>query len=145
MARMTKAQREWRPGMKKKRRSIRVMFASTVLTLEAFVFLFATMSLAGLRGDELGNTLVWSVGLALAVVSILTCALLRRPFGYWIGWTLQLVLIAAGFLDYFLFVIGALFAVAWWYAVTKGAQMDAENLERDAAQEAWEAEHGDAA
>ncbi|RZU61312.1 DUF4233 domain-containing protein [Zhihengliuella halotolerans] len=145
MARMTKAQREWRPGMKKKRRSIRVMFASTVLTLEAFVFLFATMSLAGLRGDELGNTLVWSVGLALAVVSILTCALLRKPFGYWIGWTLQLVLIAAGFLDYFLFVIGALFAVAWWYAVTKGAQMDAENLERDAAQEAWEAEHGDAA
>ncbi|MCO1338432.1 hypothetical protein BJH93_05930 [Kocuria polaris] len=145
MARMTKAQREWRPGMKKKRRSIRVMFASTVLTLEAFVFLFATMSLAGLRGDELGETLVWSVGLSFAVVSILTCALLRKPVGYWIGWTLQLVLIAAGFLDYFLFVIGALFAVAWWYAVTKGAQMDAENRERDAAQEAWEAEHGDAA
>ena len=36
MARLTKAQREWRPGMPKKRRSTKVMFASTVLLLEAF-------------------------------------------------------------------------------------------------------------
>ncbi|GHD01893.1 DUF4233 domain-containing protein [Zhihengliuella salsuginis] len=145
MARLTKAQREWRPGMKKKRRSIRVMFASTVLTLEAFVFLFATMSIAGLHGDELGKPLVWGVGLSLAAVSILTCAVLRKPFGYWIGWALQLVLIVAGFLDYYMFVIGALFAVAWWYAVTKGRQMDEENRAREAAQEAWDAEHGETA
>ncbi|MBG6083309.1 DUF4233 domain-containing protein [Zhihengliuella flava] len=139
MARLTKAQREWRPGMKKKRRSIKVMFASTVLTLEAFVFLFATLSVAGLYGDELGDALVWGIGLGLSAVSIATCALLQRPAGYWIGWALQVVLIASGFIDYYFFLIGALFAAAWWYAVTKGAQLDAENKARDQAQSDWEA------
>jgi dihydrofolate synthase/folylpolyglutamate synthase len=36
MAKLTKAQREWQPGMPKKRRSTKVLFASTVLLLEAF-------------------------------------------------------------------------------------------------------------
>lgn len=45
--RMTKAQREWRPGMPKKRRSTKVMFASTVLLLEAFVVFFATLTVFG--------------------------------------------------------------------------------------------------
>ncbi|GAA3694996.1 DUF4233 domain-containing protein [Zhihengliuella alba] len=142
MARLTKAQREWRPGMPKKRRSVRIMFASTVLTLEAFVFLFATMSIAGLHGDEYGKPVVWTVGLALAAVSVLTCALLRKPLGFGIGWALQAVLVLAGFLDYYMFFIGALFAVAWWYAVTKGGELDAENRRRDAAQEEWERQHG---
>lgn len=141
MARLTKAQREWRPGMKKKRRSIKVLFASTVLTLEAFVFLFATMSIVGLHGELYGEGLVWGIGLGIAGLSILTCALLRSPVGYWIGWALQVILIAAGFIDYYLFVVGALFAAAWWYALTKGAQLDAENKARDQAQAEWEAKN----
>ena len=52
MAKLTKAQREWRPGMPKKRRSIKIMFASTVLLLEAFVAFFATLVVFGLYRDE---------------------------------------------------------------------------------------------
>ena len=44
MARMTKAQREWRPGQPKKPRSIRMMCASCVLCIEAFIVFFAALT-----------------------------------------------------------------------------------------------------
>ena len=53
MAKLTKAQREWRPGMPKKRRSTKVMFASTVLLLEAFVVFFGTLAVFGLRAGRI--------------------------------------------------------------------------------------------
>ena len=58
MAKLTKAQREWRPGMPKKRRSTKVMFASTVLLLEAFVAFFATLAVFGLRRGEISPALI---------------------------------------------------------------------------------------
>ncbi len=60
MAKLTKAQREWRPGMPKKRRSTRVMFASTVLPLEAFVAFFVTLAFFGLTRDKLSPVLIGS-------------------------------------------------------------------------------------
>ena len=68
MAKLTKAQREWRPGMPKKRRSTKVMFASTVLLLEAFVVLFGTLAVFGLRRDEFPPALIFSVGIGLCLV-----------------------------------------------------------------------------
>lgn len=145
MARMTKAQREWRPGMKKPRRSVRVMFASTVLTLEAFVALFAALAVFGLYRDKFPPALILGAGIWVAAVCILACAFLRKPLGYWIGWAVQLLLIATGFIDPLMFVIGLLFAATWWYAVTKGRTIDIENARRDREQEAWEAAHPEAA
>ena len=68
MAKLTKAQREWRPGMPKKRRSTKVMFASTVLLLEAFVAFFATLAVFGLRRDEFPPALILGVGIGLSLV-----------------------------------------------------------------------------
>ncbi|HEY1158896.1 MAG TPA: DUF4233 domain-containing protein, partial [Arthrobacter sp.] len=65
MARLTKAQRVWRPGMPKMRRSTKVMFASTVLLLEAFVMFFATLVVFGLRRGEFPPALILGVGIAL--------------------------------------------------------------------------------
>ncbi|MEE1622476.1 DUF4233 domain-containing protein [Zafaria sp. Z1313] len=144
MARLTKAQREWRPGMKKPRRSVRTLFASTVLTLEAFVVLFATLGVFGLHRGAVSAWLIWGIGLGLALLCLATCAFLGRPFGYWIGWGIQVLLVGAGFIDPYMFIVGALFAAAWWYAVTKGGAIDAENAERDRAQARWEAEHPEA-
>ncbi|WP_417220989.1 DUF4233 domain-containing protein [Arthrobacter sp.] len=141
MARMTKAQREWRPGMKKKRRSTRVLFASTVLTLEAGVALFATLAVFGLYRESISPALIFLVGGWIMAVCILACAFLSKPLGYWIGWAVQILLILLGFVDASMFVVGILFAACWWYAVTKGASMDRDNALRDAAQARWEAEH----
>ncbi|MCC9145646.1 MULTISPECIES: DUF4233 domain-containing protein [unclassified Arthrobacter] len=148
MAKLTKAQREWRPGMPKKRRSIKVMFASTVLTLEAFVVLFGTLAVFGVHRDTVSPPLLLGGGLLLAAAMIGTCAVLSKPAGPAIGWILQLVLIATGFLDAMMFLVGGLFALTWWYGLRAGQRLDRENRERDRMQAEWEKAHpeeGDAA
>ena len=141
MAKMTKAQREWRPGMPKKPRSTRVMFASTVLTLEAFLVVFVALALYGLNRETLSPVLVLGIGALVALVCIFTCALLKKPLGYAIGWGLQLLLVLSGFLMTSMFFIGAAFAATWWYAVTKGRALDLETARRAREQEAWDAAH----
>ena len=143
MAKLTKAQREWRPGMPKKRRSTKVMFASTVLLLEAFVVFFATLAVFGLRRGEFAPALILGVGIALSVVMVLACAVLSKPWGVALGWILQLVLILTGFLEPMMFVVGILFAVAWWYGIRTGIRIDREAAQREREQAEWDAAHPD--
>ena len=144
MARMTRAQREWRPGQPKKQRSVKTMFASSVLSIEAFIVFFAALTAFGLlaRGWSTAHKL-WLMGgsVVLALLFILLCGMLRKPWGYAAGWVLQLVLIATGFVVPAMFVIGVLCALAWWYAVVKGGRMDRENARRAEEQRRWEAEN----
>jgi hypothetical protein len=136
--RLTKAQREWRPGMPKKRRSTRVMFASTVLLLEAFVVFFATLAVFGLRRDEIDPAVILTSGLVVSVLLVLTCAVVTKRWGIAVGWVLQLVLIAGGFLEPTMFVVGVVFAITWLYGLRQGARVDRENVERDRLQAEWE-------
>ncbi|WP_017200584.1 DUF4233 domain-containing protein [Arthrobacter sp. M2012083] len=145
MAKMTKAQREWRPGMPKKRRSTKVMFASTVLLLEAFVAFFGTLAVFGLRRGEVDPGIILGVGIALAVVLVLACAVLSKPWGIGIGWGLQLVLILTGFAEPTMFIVGILFAICWWYGIRAGIRIDREVAQRDREQAEWDATHGDQA
>ncbi|OAE02091.1 DUF4233 domain-containing protein [Arthrobacter sp. OY3WO11] len=145
MAKLTKAQREWRPGMPKKRRSTKVMFASTVLLLEAFVMFFATLAVFGLRRGEFPPAVILGVGIALCVVMIVACAFLTKPWGIGLGWILQLVLILTGIFEPAMFLVGALFAAAWWYGIRTGIRLDREAAERAREQAAWEAAHPDGA
>ena len=144
MARMTKAQREWRPGQPKKPRSIKTMFASSVLSIEAFIVFFAALAAFGLTARDWSTAgKLWLMGgsVVLALVFLLACGLLRKPWGYTLGWVLQVVLIATGVLVPSMFVIGVLCALAWWYAVVKGGAMDRENARRAEEQRRWEAEN----
>jgi uncharacterized membrane protein YGL010W len=143
MAKLTKAQREWRPGMPKKRRSTKVMFASTVLLLEAFVAFFATLAVFGLRRSEMSPVLILAVGIGLSVVLVLACAVLSKPWGVPLGWVLQLVLIFAGFVEPLMFLVGVLFALAWWYGIRTGIRIDAEAAQRAREQAEWDAAHPD--
>ena len=138
MAKLTKAQREWRPGMPKKRRSTKIMFASVVLSLEAFVALFAALAIFGLSGK---NVVILVVGVLMAAVLIAACAFMTKKWGPALGWVLQLVLIAGGFLEPTMFVIGILFALTWWYALRAGGRIDIDNVQRDRDQAEWDAAH----
>ena len=141
MARLTRAQREWRPGMKKTPRSVKVMFSSTVLALEAFVVFFATLTEYGMGESSTGWVL--GGGFVLCAVFMAACAVLKKPYGYAVGWVLQLVLIATGVLVPMMYVIGVLFALSWWYGVRTGARLDRETAARAVEQERWEREHPD--
>lgn len=138
MARMTKAQREWHPNMPRKRRSTKVMFGSTVLTLEAFVVFFATLVAFGIEAQGLPPAVLLISGIAFSAILAGACALLTRSFGYTLGWMLQFALIATGFLVPMMFLVGVLFALTWWYGIHTGARLDRENAQRDAAQAEWE-------
>ncbi|NKE09602.1 MULTISPECIES: DUF4233 domain-containing protein [Kocuria] len=143
MARMTKAQREWRPNQIKKPRSIKMMFASTVLTMEAFVVFFGALTVFGLWGPEHPHRL-WVLigGSVFAVLFILCCAVLRKSWGVAAGWVLQVWMVLTGFFLPAMFALGAIFVLLWWYAVRKGAQLDRENAERYQAELDWQARHG---
>lgn len=132
MARRTRAQREWRPGTVRPPRSVRVMFASSVLCLEALLMVFYGLAMWGLNRDAPHAGWLLAGSLVVAVVMVLTCALLRRPLGFVLGWALQLVVIAGGIFDPFgyTYVLGAIFLGCWWFAVVKGRQLDREKMER---------------
>lgn len=138
MAKLTKAQREWQPNTPKKLRSTKMMFASVVLMLEAFVALFLGLALFGLKDKDATYLLAAGV---LAVLMILACGVIRKTWGVAFGWILQLALIAGGFWEPSMFVVGVLFAVAWWYALYAGARIDRENAARARAQANWDAAH----
>lgn len=141
MARLTKAQREWRPGMPKKRRSTKVMFASTVLLLEAFVVFFGTLAVFGLRREEFPPALIFSVGIGLSLVLAFTCAVVTKPWGIAVGWVLQVVLILTGIVEPTMYLVGVLFAISWWYGIRTGIRIDREAAQRERDQAAWEASH----
>ncbi|PYI38193.1 DUF4233 domain-containing protein [Arthrobacter psychrolactophilus] len=138
MAKLTKAQREWKPNTPKKLRSTKMMFASVVLMLEAFVAMFLGLALFGVNGK---NPIYLIAAGVLAVLLILACAVVRKTWGIAVGWILQLVLIACGFWEYSMFIVGVLFSIAWWYALTGGAKIDRENVNRAKVQAKWDAEH----
>ena len=139
--RETKAQREWRPGQKKKERSVFALFTSTVLLCEAFVIAFFGLMLYGLNQDDGG---LWMLigALVFALLTGATARFVNKPAGLVVGWIIQIVLIASGFLEPFGFLVGIAFALAWWYAVVKGKQIDREKRQRAIEEEAWERKHG---
>lgn len=124
--------------MPKKRRSVKVMFASTVLLLEAFVVLFATLVVFGLRSDTIPVGVILGVGLTLSAVLIVSCALLTKPYGILIGWILQVLIIATGIAEPMMFLVGILFALTWLYGIRTGARLDRENAQRDREQAEWD-------
>jgi hypothetical protein len=143
MAKLTKAQREWRPGMPRKRRSTKVMFASTVLLLEAFVVFFATLAVFGLKRGEFPPALILGTGIALSLIMIFACAVLSRPWGVGLGWILQVVLILTGIVEPMMFLVGGMFGLAWWYGIRTGIRLDSESAQREREQAEWNAAHGD--
>lgn len=129
------------PGTPKPRRSTRVLFASTILSLEAFVMFFAGIAIFGLRRAEPIAPWILAAALIITVACIMTCSLLKKPLGYWIGWIIQIVMVLFGFLEPMMFFVGILFAITWWYGVTKGRMVDLENKRRDEKQAEWEREN----
>jgi hypothetical protein len=129
--------------MPKKRRSTKVMFASTVLLLEAFVVFFATLAVFGLRRGEFPPALILWIGIALSLVMVFACAVLSKPWGVGLGWILQIVLILTGIVEPMMFLVGALFGLAWWYGIRTGIRIDSESAKREREQAEWDAAHGD--
>ena len=95
---------------------------SAILLLEAIVLGLSTPVLISVESVETSRAL-W-VGLGLTVACVVAAGLLRRPWGYWLGWAIQAAAVLLGFQVTAMFALGAIFLALWVTAVRLGRLID---------------------
>lgn len=155
MARQTRSQKEWEPGQSRPPRSVKALFASTVLCLEGALMFFFGLAAWGLNQNESHAWWIFGAACVLAVLCVALCGVLHRPWGYLTGWVMQGAIIVCfavvalmtseGLVVGLAILPGLAFAACWWYAVSKGAQLDVEKMERYRMEEEFDARQDEAA
>ena len=97
--------------------------ASLTLSLEAFLVFFGM--LGAYRLSDLSPQQVWIGGAVLLLLTLVAAGVARRPGGLILGWVVQILIIATGFVLPAMFVMGALFALLWWWLLRVGMKIDA--------------------
>ncbi len=121
-------------------RSIQRSMCAGMLVLQAVVLFLTGVVTIGM--SDIGAVASLSMGLGLAVLCVLAAGMLGRPYGYALGWLVQVVSIALGFVVTAMFFLGVLFAGLWVAAYVLGLRIDRERAERRVLEEQWQAEHG---
>lgn len=106
--------------------------AAAVLVFEGLVILFAT--LVALDLSDVEDTTLWWVGGSMAVACVVAAALVRRPWGYWLGSVVQVVVVTSGLVltvPAMLF-LGVVFAGLWFLAVYLGLKVERLQAQRAA-------------
>jgi hypothetical protein len=93
--------------------------------LEAIMFFFPMLVVFGKHTLPAG--LAFGGGLTAIVVLALASRLTGSRAGVWFGWLLQAAILATGFIEPFMFVVGVVFLALWVFCFTKGAQLDRAN------------------
>jgi hypothetical protein len=102
--------------------------------MEAITLGFALL-LVRLEND--GNDLI--IGIVIMVLLLLNSGLLRKPYGWWLGWILQVATILYGLIIPSMFFMGAIFALLWASAIYFGRKGEAIRASLIAEQEADQA------
>lgn len=97
--------------------------ASAVLALEAIVVLLAVPVAVVVYGASAA----WSIagGAALIALCVVAIAGLGRGWGYRLGWGVQALAVALGFVVPAMFVLGVIFALLWYTALRLPRQAEA--------------------
>lgn len=125
----------------KPKKSALVQFTSTTLLLEAFLVIFATLAVWGLRGSEFGRgplriesgVVIWVLGGVLALVLVILSRAQGSAAGRAAGTVAQIPVLAMGLLVPMMYLVGGIFVVLWFYALRLGSRVDRERAEYDAA------------
>ena len=122
-------------------RSAQRAMCAAMLTLQAVVMFLAGLVLIGAADVGVGTAV--GTGLGFAAACVIAAGMLRRSWGYSLGWAIQVGAIAFGFVVPLMFAVGAVFAALWAGAYFLGAKIDRERAEREVLEREWAAEHGD--
>lgn len=111
----------------RRERTVTESLLSIVLVLEAFLLFFATLTAFGLRvpEPELPAWTALPIGGAFIAVLVIASGLMRFSWGVWVGWALQLTIIATGFVLPTMFLVGVGFAALWIFCFVKARQIEA--------------------
>lgn len=122
---MSGEQQDGIPHRARRQRSLRESLASIVLGFELIVVFLGALVVFGLGALPAGIAL--GGGAAVIVLMILAIGLLRHPVGIWLGWLVQLIVVAAGILVPAFFIVGAIFTAIWTYCMVAAARIDRNN------------------
>jgi hypothetical protein len=112
-------------------RGARESLLSITLGLEAFMFFFPMLVVYGKH--TLPAAVAFGGGIAAIVVLLLASRLTGSRAGVGFGWLLQAAILATGFIEPFMFVVGLVFLALWVFCFVKGGQLDRQNAARRAA------------
>lgn len=112
---------------------------AAMLTLQAVVLFLTTPVMISVADVPASTAL--PVGLGLTVACIVAAGMLRRSWGYPLGWAIQIASLALGAVIPMMFFLGAVFAALWAAAYFLGKKIDREKAERVVIEERWRAEH----
>jgi hypothetical protein len=96
------------------------MLARSVLIMEIFIMGFAL-----LLAKDLPDTRGLIFGGAIALLALLSAGMLRRKIGWILGWIVQILMVAYGFVVFTMFFLGALFLGLWVAAIVVGRKGEA--------------------
>ncbi|WP_308464861.1 DUF4233 domain-containing protein [Rathayibacter soli] len=111
--------------MRPQRRSARQSLGQIVLGFEFVVVFLGALVAFGLKAVP--PAIALGGGGALVVIMLATVGLLRYRWGFALGWALQVIVIASGFLVSMMFIVGAIFTGMWAYAMITGERLDRTN------------------
>lgn len=114
------------PAVRRKR-SVTELLLSIVLVLDATLIFFVALTAFGLKA--LAPAPAFIGGAVLILVFVALARMLHRPGALWVGWALQVGLVALGFILTPMFFVGAGFAGIWIYCFIKGQQLDRAKAE----------------
>lgn len=120
----------------RRKRPAKPQFTQTILVLEAFCVLFATLAAYGLRVAE--PAVVWAVGGGLALVLVVLAGMVGRRGGYVAGSVAQAWIVIAALLlpdvaRDIAVLVALVFVALWVYALRLGGRIDRERAAYDAA------------
>lgn len=112
-------------GRPRRVRTVSESLLSIVLGLEAALMFFVTVTAFGLK--VVPPAVAFGGGAALFVLLLIAAWLLRFSWGVWVGWVLQAVIVATGFVLPLMFFVGAGFVAIWIYCFVTGHRLDKRN------------------
>lgn len=112
-------------------RGVRESLGSIVLAFELVIVFLGALVLFGL--NALPPAIALGGGGVVVLLMVVAAATLRHEAGVWLGWFIQLVVVAAGFLVPAFFIVGAIFTALWAYCMIAGARIDRNNRAASAA------------
>ncbi|TFD68048.1 DUF4233 domain-containing protein [Cryobacterium ruanii] len=110
-------------------RSVKRSLATILLGFETIVVFLGAVVTLGLvsvatEPGPVSRLAVVIGGVLLCLAMVALIPLLRYRWSYAIGWLLQAVIIATGFITPAMFFVGALFAAMWTYCMITGSRID---------------------
>ena len=110
-------------------RSVKRSLATILLGFETIVVFLGAVVTLGLVSvaTEPGPVSPLAViigGVLLVAAMVALIPLLRYRWSYAVGWALQAIIIATGFITPAMFFVGALFAAMWTYCMITGSRID---------------------